>query len=73
MVTAVSKFQAPGPRNMFLEVMLDGNGPKSEMPRTGSKGVELAAGKVITVKSFTPAAVCTAEPLASFVTGVPGI
>src|ERR1700739_3128777 len=66
-VTAASKFHASGPRNVFLPVILAGNGPKSEIPpgnlalaRPGKNGVVLAAGRVNTLKLFTLGVCCTA-------------
>src|SRR6266436_8354515 len=70
LVTAASRFQAPGPRNMFLPVMLAGNGPKSEMPSTGLNGVSLAAGNVKIV--YWLGAPCTGLCELKLVIGVDG-
>src|SRR5256885_3678172 len=82
LVTARSKFQAPGPRNAFLPVMLAGYGPKSETA-TGTpfklvvNGVMFATGKVSTLNSLIGSPVsestfCTGVPVLWLLIGVAG-
>src|SRR5215469_9878878 len=51
---ARSRFHPPGPRKAFLAVILEGNGPKSEIPPSAVLPKLLATGSVKRLKTFPP-------------------
>src|ERR1700733_2498565 len=73
LLTAMSVFHAPGPLNALRRVMLPGNGPRSEMPKSGLREAKLAGrGRVSPLKLFGPTA-CGEEATLYWEMGVAGV